>query len=60
MEPEGVFLETEPDIARNAKAIYLQAGISHAMPPANVTFMAPEDRAAIGRWYRMAKKGSSE
>jgi uncharacterized membrane protein len=50
--PKGVLLETEADVARNAKAIYLQAGISHAMPPANVTYMEPEDRAAIIRWYR--------
>lgn len=34
---KGVLLETEADIARNARQIYLQAGISHAMPPANVT-----------------------
>ena len=52
--PKGVLLETEADIARNAKQIYLQAGISHAMPPANVTYMEPEDRAAIVRWFRNA------
>ncbi|MEX0316587.1 MAG: urate hydroxylase PuuD [Ruegeria sp.] len=52
--PKGVLLETEADVARNAQAIYLQAGISHAMPPANVTFMEPEDRAAIIRWFRGA------
>ncbi len=52
--PKGVLLETEADIARNASRIYLQAGVSHAMPPANVTFMEPEDRAAIVRWYRNA------
>ncbi|MEP3329881.1 urate hydroxylase PuuD [Sedimentitalea sp.] len=58
--PKGVLLETEADIARNAKAIYLQAGITHAMPPANVTFMEPEDRAAIVKWFRMAEKGSTD
>jgi uncharacterized membrane protein len=52
--PKGVLLETEGDIARNAKQIYLQAGISHAMPPANVTYMDPEDRDAIIRWFRNA------
>ncbi|SDD25342.1 urate hydroxylase PuuD [Ruegeria marina] len=52
--PKGVLLETEGDIARNARAIYLQAGVSHAMPPANVTFMEPEGRAAIVAWYRTA------
>ncbi len=50
--PKGVLLETEGDIARNAKQIYLQAGVSHAMPPANVTYMEPEDREAIIRWFR--------
>nr|WP_170678235.1 urate hydroxylase PuuD [uncultured Ruegeria sp.] len=52
--PKGVLLETEGDIARNAKQIYLQAGVSHAMPPANVTFMEPEDRDALIRWFRNA------
>ncbi|MFY2822811.1 urate hydroxylase PuuD [Ruegeria sp. MALMAid1280] len=52
--PKGVLLETEGDIARNARQIYLQAGISHAMPPANVTYMEPEDREAIIRWFRNA------
>ncbi|GAA6158782.1 urate hydroxylase PuuD [Ruegeria sp. HU-ET01832] len=50
--PKGVLLETEGDIARNARQIYLQAGVSHAMPPANVTYMEPEDREAIIRWFR--------
>ncbi len=52
--PKGVLLETEADIARNAQQIYLQAGVTHAMPPANVTFMEPEDRDAIIRWVRNA------
>ncbi|EEE38009.1 class I monoheme cytochrome c [Rhodobacteraceae bacterium KLH11] len=52
--PKGVLLETEADIARNAQQIYLQSGVTHAMPPANVTFMEPEDRNAIIRWFRNA------
>ncbi|WP_420586382.1 urate hydroxylase PuuD [Ruegeria sp.] len=52
--PKGVLLETKGDIARNAKQIYLQSGVSHAMPPANVTYMEPEDREAIIRWFRNA------
>ncbi|WP_108860983.1 urate hydroxylase PuuD [Ruegeria sp. Alg231-54] len=52
--PKGVLLETEGDIARNAQQIYLQAGVSHAMPPANVTYMEPADREAIIRWFRNA------
>ena len=50
--PKGVLLETRADIARNAEQIFLQAGITDAMPPPNVAFMEPEDRAAIARWYR--------
>lgn len=50
--PKGVLLETQGDIAQNARSIYLQAGVSHAMPPANITYMEPEDREAIVRWYR--------
>ncbi|WP_170417485.1 urate hydroxylase PuuD [Ruegeria arenilitoris] len=52
--PKGVLLETKGDIARNAEQIYLQAGVSHAMPPANITYMEPEDREAIIRWFRNA------
>ncbi|NOD46783.1 MULTISPECIES: urate hydroxylase PuuD [unclassified Ruegeria] len=52
--PKGVLLETEADIARNANQIYLQAGVTHAMPPANVTYMEPADRQAIIRWVRNA------
>lgn len=52
--PRGVLLDTPADIARNARAIYIQSGVSHAMPPANVTAMSESDRAAIVRWYRNA------
>ncbi|MBN2906749.1 MAG: urate hydroxylase PuuD [Rhodobacteraceae bacterium] len=53
--PKGVVLETEADIARHARLIYLQAGASHAMPPANVSWMEPQERAAIVAWYRGAR-----
>ncbi len=52
--PRGVLLDTPADIARNARAIYIQSGVSHAMPPANITAMSDEDRMAIVRWYRNA------
>ena len=55
--PKGVFLETESDVLRRAREIYLQAGVSHAMPPANITEMTDEDRAAITAWYRAAQNG---
>ncbi|MEL7462606.1 MAG: urate hydroxylase PuuD [Pseudomonadota bacterium] len=50
--PKGVVLETEADTAREAERIYLQSGVTHAMPPGNLTGMEPEERAAIARWFR--------
>ena len=52
--PKGIVLETQSDVARHARLIYLQAGISHAMPPPNAIDMQPEARAAIVAWYRAA------
>ncbi|MEO8243680.1 MAG: urate hydroxylase PuuD, partial [bacterium] len=52
--PKGVLLETPSDIAREARRIYLQAGITHAMPPANLSFIEPAERAAIVKWYLAA------
>jgi uncharacterized membrane protein len=50
--PKGVHLETRADVARHAGQIYLQAGMSHAMPPPNAVQMDPEARAAIVAWVR--------
>ena len=52
--PKGVLLETPQDIAREARRIYLQAGLTHAMPPANLSFMEQAEREAIVKWYRGA------
>jgi len=52
--PKGFVLETPKDIARAAKEIYLQSGVSHAMPPANITNISKEDRIKIVQWYRGA------
>ena len=52
--PKGVVLETEAQIAREAKRIALQSGYSHAMPPGNLSYMEPEERAAIVRWFQAA------
>ncbi len=56
--PKGVVLESEAEIARHARAIYLQSGITHAMPPANRTGMSDEDRQKLVRWYRAATEKS--
>ncbi len=55
--PKGIMLETEAQIARAARQIYLQAGASTAMPPANLSFIEPQERAAIVAWYRAATGG---
>lgn len=52
--PKGVVLETESDVARHAEAIFLQAGVSHAMPPPNALEMSADSRARIIAWYRAA------
>ncbi len=53
--PKGVVLETHAQIAQNAKGIYIQSGVSHAMPPANVSFITEEERTQIVQWYRAAR-----
>ena len=55
--PKGVMLDRPDEIARWAPKIYLQAGVSHAMPPANVSFIEPEERAKIVAWYRRVTQG---
>ncbi|MEW9919860.1 urate hydroxylase PuuD [Marimonas sp. MJW-29] len=52
--PKGVRLETEHQIAAAATQIYLQSGLTHAMPPANLSLMQQEERDKIVAWYRAA------
>jgi uncharacterized membrane protein len=55
--PGGVILDTEAAIATHAMDIYLQAGVSHAMPPGGVAELWEEDRALIRAWYREVSGG---
>ena len=55
--PKGVHLETEAQVAFAAKRIYLQAGVTHAMPPPSASYLEPEDRAVLVAWYRNATGG---
>ena len=55
--PKGVVLETPAQIAHEARRIYMQSGLSHAMPPANLSYMEPAERAAIVEWFRSAGQG---
>jgi len=52
--PKGVILETEAEVARHARDIYLQAGVSHAMPPPSATFLGKAERDLIVAWYKSA------
>jgi uncharacterized membrane protein len=54
MPPKGVVLENDVEIALHAREIYLQAGRSHAMPPANVTQITDEERKLLVGWYEDA------
>ena len=54
--PKNLHLETSADILTQAEAIYLHSAISHAMPPANITYMEEGERALIRRWYQGQKK----
>ena len=54
--PKGVYLETPGDVARHAEQIYLQAGVSHAMPPPNAVQMDEEARRSIVAWVREVRR----
>ncbi len=54
--PKGVMLDTDAHIAEHAREIYLQAGRSHAMPPANVTQISDKERALLVAWFEGAGK----
>ncbi len=58
--PKNVVLETPAQIASEAQRIYLQAGLTHAMPPANLSYMEPAEREAIILWVQSAGKGGGE
>ena len=52
--PKGVMLDTPEHIARNAELVRMQAVLTHAMPPNNITEMTPEERMVVANW--LAKK----
>ncbi len=54
--PKGVAFDTEGQIAEHAREIYLQAGVSHAMPPGNVSAITREERALIVAWFEGARR----
>jgi uncharacterized membrane protein len=48
--PKGVRLDTPEEIARHAEAIRVQAVLTHAMPPNNLTEMTLDERRAVATW----------
>ena len=55
--PKGVVLDSPEAVAKHAREIWMQAGVTHAMPPANLSYMEEQERAAIRRWFRAATEG---
>jgi uncharacterized membrane protein len=59
--PKGVMLDNDGQIAAHAREIYLQAGRSHAMPPANATGISDDERRLLTAWYEsITKQGNME
>lgn len=48
--PHGVRLDSPEAIARNKALIRIQAVITHAMPPNNITEITPDERRALAEW----------
>jgi uncharacterized membrane protein len=48
--PRGVRLDTPEEIARHAHVIRVQAVMSRAMPPGNVTEITAEERQVLAAW----------
>ena len=48
--PKNVRLDSPQAIARQAQAIRVQAVLTHAMPPNNVTEITPGERAQLAAW----------
>ena len=56
--PKGVILETDQQIVSQAKAIIMQSALSHAMPPANVSYIEPEEPNQLLAWYQEGLKSA--
>jgi uncharacterized membrane protein len=48
--PKGVRLDTPETIREHAGQIRLQATLTHAMPPGNITELSPEERQILAAW----------
>jgi uncharacterized membrane protein len=57
--PKGVLLDTSEHIAYFAPAIRMQAVLTHAMPPNNLTEMTPAERAVLAGWLGVTKSAQN-
>jgi len=48
--PKGIRLDTPETIRAHAAQIQLQAILTHAMPPGNITELSPEERQILSAW----------
>ncbi|MEK0082399.1 urate hydroxylase PuuD [Benzoatithermus flavus] len=54
--PKGVMLDTPERIRLHARDIALQAVMTHAMPPGNLTEITPEERQVLAAWIASGAK----
>ncbi len=57
--PRNVLLETDADIARAMTSVYLQAGVSAAMPPPSQSTITDQERALLRNWYQNLGAGGA-
>ena len=48
--PKGVMLDTPERIVQHARQIELQAVLTHAMPPGNITEISADERQILAAW----------
>jgi uncharacterized membrane protein len=48
--PRGVVLDDPGSIRRHAQLIEVNAVLSHAMPPGNITEITPQERQTLAAW----------
>ena len=54
--PKGVFLHDPVEIARQRRAIAVQAVLTHAMPPANLSGMTEAERRVLAAWVAQPRE----
>ena len=55
--PKGVVLETADQIRAQARAINVQAALTRAMPPGNVTELTEAERQVLAAWIAAGAPG---